>query len=395
MYVAKLGRSWLSSPFWKSSFLLESVVDLNAIHASGIREVWIDTARGIGLEMAPPAVAEPAPEAEPQPEPEPAPAPPEPPRTASMAGELDRAARVMASSRTAVSAMFAEARLGNAISIGKASEVVEQVADSVMRNSGALIGLLRLKTADDYTYMHSVAVCALMIALARQLGQSDADVRMAGMAGLMHDIGKLAVAPEILNKPGKLSDAEFSHVRGHPGAGHALLKQADGVGAMILDVCLHHHEKLDGTGYPYGLRGDQISLAARMGAVCDIYDAITSNRPYKAGWGPAESLRRMAEWRGSHLDPAVFSAFVQCVGIYPVGSLVRLASGRLAIVTELAQGKALTTPIVKVFFSLKSNTFIPPALLDLSLGGNRDEIVGIEDAASYQFKDLDRLWCET
>jgi HD-GYP domain-containing protein (c-di-GMP phosphodiesterase class II) len=182
-------------------------------------------------------------------------------------------------------------------------------------------------------------------------------------------------------------------MRSHPGAGHALLKQADGVGAMILDVCLHHHEKLDGSGYPYGLRGEQISLAARMGAVCDIYDAITSNRPYKAGWGPAESLRRMAEWRGSHLDPAVFSAFVQCVGIYPVGSLVRLASCRLAIVTELTPGKALTMPMVKVFFSLKTNTFITPALLDLSQGGNRDEIVGIEDAAAHQFKDLDRLWC--
>mgnify|MGYP003341108195 FL=1 len=156
----------------------------------------------------------------------------------------------------------------------------------------------------------------------------------------------------------------------------------------VLDVCLHHHEKMDGSGYPEGLCGDRISLLARMGAVCDVYDAVTSNRPYKAGWDPAESVARMASWKG-HFDPVVFQAFVKSLGIYPVGSLLRLQSGRLAVVVEQKPG-ALTTPLVKVFFSTKSQMPMTPQLLDLST--SNDRIVGRECPADWGFKHLDGLW---
>ncbi len=281
--------------------------------------------------------------------------------------------------------------MGKAVLAEAAGELVEDISASVMRNPGALVSLARLKTADDYTYMHSVAVCALMIALARQLELDERATREAGMAGLLHDLGKALMPMDVLNKPGKLTDEEFRIIRNHPVEGHRLLAEGGNVSDIVLDVCLHHHEKIDGSGYPDRLDGEHISLFARMGAVCDIYDAITSNRPYKRGWDPAESIRRMTEWSRSHFDARVFQAFVKSIGIYPTGSLVRLTSGRLAVVTEQSE-KSLLAPRVKVFFSTKSQTRIVPETLDLAAPGMTEKIVGHEDPAQWGFNDLDAMW---
>ena len=309
----------------------------------------------------------------------------------SMGVELERAAKICFNSKQAVISMFQEARMGKAVDIGGAQQLVEDISDSVARNPGALISLARLKTVDDYTYMHSVAVCAMMVGLAKQLGLDEAQTRSAGMAGLMHDLGKALMPMEVLNKPGKLSPTEFNVIKTHPSEGHRLLLTGLNVDPLILDVCLHHHEKTDGSGYPKGLKGDEISLFAKMGAVCDVYDAITSNRPYKSGWDPAESLRKMAEWANGHFDGKVFQAFVKSLGIYPIGSLVKLTSGRLGVVVEQT-GKSLTTPSVKVFFSTKSNLRIPPQVIDLSLPGGTEKILNREDPAKWRFADLNELW---
>jgi HD-GYP domain-containing protein (c-di-GMP phosphodiesterase class II) len=309
----------------------------------------------------------------------------------STAEELERAAKICFQSKRAVISMFEEARMGKAVDTGGAKKLVEEITDSVIRNPGALISLARLKTADDYTYMHSVAVCAMMVALAKQLGLDEEQTRAAGLSGLMHDLGKAAMPMEVLNKPGKLTDAEFSIIKTHPEEGYKLLLTGKDLDPLVLDVCLHHHEKTDGSGYPKGLKADEISLFAKMGAVCDVYDAITSNRPYKTGWDPAESLRKMAEWANGHFDGKVFQAFVKSLGIYPIGSLVRLSSGRLGVVIEQT-GKSLTTPCVKVFFSTKSNLRIVPEVVDLSKANNGEKIVGREDPAKWRFADLNELW---
>lgn len=281
--------------------------------------------------------------------------------------------------------------MGKAVDVGGAQQLVEEISDSVARNPGALISLARLKTADDYTYMHSVAVCAMMVGLAKQLGLDEAQTRAAGMAGLLHDLGKAMMPMEVLNKPGKLSPAEFNVIKTHPTEGYRQLLKVPSLDPLVLDVCLHHHEKTDGSGYPKGLKGDQISLFAKMGAVCDVYDAITSNRPYKSGWDPAESLRKMAEWANGHFDGKVFQAFVKSLGIYPIGSLVKLTSGRLGVVVEQT-GKSLTTPSVKVFFSTKSNLRITPEVIDLSSSDVSEKIVSREDPAKWRFADLNELW---
>lgn len=160
----------------------------------------------------------------------------------------------------------------------------------------------------------------------------------------------------------------------------------------MLDVCLHHHEKIDGTGYPHGLQGDGISILARMGAVSDVYDAITSDRPYKKGWLPAEAIRKMAEWSKGHFDDTVFQAFVKTVGIYPIGSLVRLTSGRLGVVIE-QNPDSLLMPRVKVFFSTKSRVQIAPEVVDLARQ-QEEKIEGRESADTWGFRHLEHLWID-
>ena len=389
MHLHELCGSWMEHPFWRSKFTLTDPEDIRRIRASGITEVWIDVSKGLDVpgksredtEKSVTAVLMEAEVAQHTGVPKPA----------SMSEELQRAAMICAKARHAVVSMFQEVRMGKAISAEAAGELVEEISSSVLRNPGALISLARLKTADDYTYMHFVAVCALMVSLARQLGLDEQAVREAGMAGLLHDLGKAVMPMDVLNKPGKLTDDEFRLIKSHPVEGHRLLAEGKTASAIVLDVCLHHHEKVDGSGYPDRLPGDQISLFAKMGAVCDVYDAITSNRPYKAGWDPAESIRKMTEWSKGHFDERVFQAFIKSIGIYPVGSLVKLGSGRLAVVIEQSD-RSLLTPRVKVFFSTKSQTYLVPEVLDLSRPGVTDKIVGREDAANWGIKNMDDLW---
>lgn len=390
MYIHEFCGAWMDHPFWKSKFLLNSEKDLQRIKASSIGELWIDVSKGLDVEVGTVSVSPEEVAAEAEAALLAAVQSPPVNLAVSMEDEVRRAAKLCERSKAAVVSMFSDARMGQALQFEQAGELVEEISDSIMRHPNALISLARLKNADEYTYMHSVAVCALMIALARNLGLNEGQVREAGLAGLLHDIGKMAIPNEVLNKPGKLTDNEFATVRDHPEAGSRMLIASKQVSALVLDVCLHHHEKVDGSGYPHRLAGEQISLYARMGAVCDVYDAITSDRPYKRGWDPAESIRKMAEWKG-HFDPVVFQAFVKTVGIYPVGSLVRLESGRIGVVLE-QQAKSLLAPRVKVFFSARSKTPIPQETLDLSKLVGRDKIVGRESAEEWGFRNVEELW---
>lgn len=340
MYVHRLEGSWLDHPFWRSRFLISSPDTLDLLRRSPVQAVVIDESRS----KRPPGRRKPA-------------AAPRPAvRVTSRSGtgggertslvrEYERAARLVNKSKRLVANMFGEARLGKAVNSQEVFALVDELAASVARRPDAFVSIARLKTKHEYTYMHSVAVCGLMINFARHLGLSDSEVREAGFAGLLHDIGKAAMPRAILDKPGPLDPAEFQTMKTHPERGFVLLSESSDVPEAARDVCLHHHERVDGTGYPYGLEGRRLSQFARMGAICDVYDAITSDRAYKRAWNPGEAIQRMRSWHG-HFDAGLLEAFVGSIGIYPVGALVRLQSGGLAVVTSINPEDPTRPPIL-------------------------------------------------
>jgi len=385
MYVQGVEGSWLGHTLWKTHFVIENDEQLQRVLGCGATEIWIDVSKGVDLRPAAAdgtgattlveavtlqEIAKPC--------------------STSLDEELRTAAGLRERSRALITSLYQEARLGNSIDAERCAPLVNDVVESVDRNADALVSLSRLKLSDEYTYMHSVTVCALMVSLGRQLGFDDAQCREAGLAGLLHDLGKAAMPLELIQRPGKLTDEEFEVIRQHPQRGHEMLARGGMTNESVLDVCLHHHERMDGHGYPDKLPAERLSRLTRMGAICDVYDAITSNRPYKAGWDPAESIARMASWKG-HFDEDILKAFIRSIGIYPTGSLVRLASGRLAIVVEQNRTR-LTAPKVKVFFSTRSNMPLKPELLDLLEAEGRDRIERRESPGDWQFEYLNELW---
>ena len=391
MFIQELKGAWIDHPFWKKAFKLEDPSDLKKLQASVIKEVVIDISKGLdvaelneAVDIAPSAVVDTSSEIKSASNPTPK------PKQISAAAEQKQAKKVINASKKAVASMFHDVRMGKAVNAEAAMQMVDDIAASVDRNLGALISLVRLKNKDEYTYMHSVAVCALMIALSKELGLSEAETKQAGLAGLLHDIGKAGIPLEVLNKPGALTEDEFTLVKLHPERGLALLRLANITDEVTLDVCLHHHEKINGTGYPKKLKADEISIFAKMGAVCDVYDAITSARPYKDGWEPGVSLQRMAQWK-DHIDDRIFKAFVKSVGIYPIGSMVKLKSGRLAVVIDQSS-KSLLKPVIKVFFSTKSKSRINVEVIDLSKSHEQDSIVGHDDPVFWGIHDIHEIW---
>ena len=305
-------------------------------------------------------------------------------RKADPAKERERAREIVTAGKAAVTEAFVAIRAGLPIPLRELSPIVEAIAASVARDAAAMPGVTRLKERHEYTYLHSVAVCGLMIGLAHELELDPALIPDIGLAGLLHDIGKARVPNLLLDKPGPLTDEEFAVVRTHTARGHELLQQAGVESAIALDVCLHHHERPDGRGYPERLFENEVSLYARMGAVCDVYDAVTSARAYKKSWTPGEALEWMAE-AGNQFDRKVLTAFGAVIGPLPLGTLVRLASDRLALVVE--ESLDHRAPTVVVFHCTQADRALPLRVIDT----RQDEITSVERAARWHFADWDTI----
>jgi putative nucleotidyltransferase with HDIG domain len=382
MYIHDLSCDWMTHPFVRNRFVIASQDEIQKIVKAGIHDVVIDSDKGLDVEHAP-TLAE-SQEATERELAELARQPAKIIKT-SLGEELQRAAQIRHQAAGVVRNVMADARLGKAIEIGAVQPVVQNITESILRNPGALLGLLRIKTKDDYTFLHSVSVCALLVAFCNARGLDEDITRQAGLGGLLHDTGKALVPDAILNKPGPLTDEEFAVIKKHPEDGWNILRQSPEVPQIALDITRHHHERLDGTGYPDKLAGDQISELAQMAAIVDVYDALTADRVYHKGIPAAAALRKIYEWSKHHFNQQLVQEFMRCVGIYPVGTLVLLESGRLGVVVEPHESNLLA-PKVNVFFNTRTNVYIKPETIDLSRGlgfGGGDKIVGHESPSRW------------
>lgn len=387
MFIHDLDCGWMAHPFLRNRFALASDEEIHKIAAAGICMVTIDCARGPDVQDAPSAAeAAAAIDAEVVAL---ATAPVQAPRV-SVADEFERAVAIRRHAVALVKTVMQDARLGNAVALGEVAAMIEDITASILRNASALLSLTAIKNKDDYTFLHSVSVCTLLVAFGRSRKMDANTVYQAGIGGLLHDTGKALIPDHILNKPGRLTEEEFAVVKRHPQDGYDILMRTPEIGAIPLDITLHHHERLDGSGYPEAQAAPQISELAQMAAIVDVYDAITADRCYHKGIPAAEALRKIFEWSRFHFNPTLTQEFMRCVGIYPVGTLVLLESGRLGVVVEPHE-TSLLTPKVNVFYSTKSNTYIKPQTVDLARGlgfGGGDKIVRHEAPEKWNVDPL-------
>ncbi len=380
MYVHDLNCSWGVHPLFPIRFKVMDDSKVEEIHALGVRELYIDTRRGKGVADAPDAqeLSE-AVEQELLDLAASLPTGTEP--RVSLREEAPGAARLHAEATQSVNRLMTDIRLGQQGALEDLDSAVDAIAESVLRNSNALNGLGLIKTKDSYTFLHSVSVGALLATFCNALSLSQDITRQATLGGLLHDVGKMKVPDEILNKPGRLSADEFEIMKEHVRHGQEVLQQLCSLSPYALDISLHHHERFDGSGYPSGLKGGTISPLGQMAAIVDVYDAITSTRVYHEPMSPAEAIRKIQEWSKFHFNEELVRHFIRSIGIYPVGSLVVLESGLIGLVVEHNAHNTLR-PVVWIAYDTRARAEVSrPYDLDLSqtLGnGGGDRITGYE-----------------
>jgi HD-GYP domain-containing protein (c-di-GMP phosphodiesterase class II) len=411
MYIQKLDGNWLKHPFWRTKFVLTDEAMLADLRASEVDGVFIDVTKGDDVDGAAPAPARRRSlvsvsggsgggssvvdrarmeRFHPQPT-RPAASnviPFNPRSTAplSTAREAGHARGLVAGASRVLSGVFDQAHLGRAISRGQVEPVIEDIFSSIQRNPHAFNGLMRIRRENSSLYAHGLAVSALMMALGRKMGLENRRVKDAGMAGLLMDVGMGHLPIDVATISDDLSDAEREIVQTHTTLGHEFLTLGGDMPEEVTRVCLEHHERCDGSGYPRGLAGEEIGLFGRMAAICDVYDSMTSDRPHRPRIDPNAALALIRSMEGE-FDEAILDQFVECVGVYPIGSVVRLTTGRLALVVD-QNVDDYTCPRVWAFFDIAARRVIKPEDMDLRHTRGRVEIVCSDDAAGYGIENF-------
>ncbi len=382
MFVHDMDCGWMEHPFLTGSFKINSDRDIGTMVAYGIRELYIDSEKGLDVPDAPTqsevqasiarqmaVIVENVRPIEP----------------ASLQEEVGRARAVLTEANKIIGDLMQGARLGRQIEREQVDPIVCKMSDSILRNKDALLSLCRIKEKDSYTFLHSVSVGALLMCFSRAFKLKVGDMQLVGIGGMLHDIGKTMVPDRILNKTGELTPDEFSTMKMHVLYGQNILADTPDISQTSFDVVAQHHERYDGSGYPLKLKGSEMSIYGQMASIVDVYDAITSDRCYRKAMDPTVALRKMFEWSKFHFDPELIQTFVRTIGIYPVGTLVMLESGKIAVVID-QQGRDLTRPLVRAVFDSRKSCYITQEDIDLSkpLGyGGGDRIVSHEAAAKW------------
>jgi len=301
--------------------------------------------------------------------------------------EIGHAREIHHKATEIVHSMYDDVRLGKSINATGAKTIVNQMVGSIVRNPDAQVWLTHLKNKDEYTAIHSLNVCIFSIAFGRHLGLPDDALSELGLGGLLHDLGKIRVPSEVLNKPGKLTTEEFGLMKEHPVHGGNILTTTKGLSPDVIDVALSHHERMNGTGYPHGLRSKEISYFGRIVSIVDIYDATTSNRVYHSGMHSVDAMTQLYTMRQGFLDSQLVEQFIQCLGIYPVGSIVELYSGEIGVVIEINREHRLRPKLLLIMDGNKQR-YKPPRIVDLAqfemIGYDTEyDIISVHPAQSF------------
>ena len=398
MYVSELDRPWTETSFLLQGVLIESTEDISQFQKT-CEYVYIDAEKSdqsiyphlrslINLNksstISNSSVADESEQADLE--------------QNNLQKELKVARKVHIRTRTYIDHALEDVRLGQAVNTDEAKELVTEVANSITRNPHAMVWLTNMKERDEYTSIHCLNVCIMAVSFGRSVGMSKSELEVIGLGGLLHDLGKMRVPLEILNKPSKLTYDEFEIMKTHPMEGFNMLEEQGGLPREVLDIVKHHHERRNGKGYPSQLGGDEINNMTRMVAIVDVYDAITSDRCYHDAITPYDALRNMYEWVNEDFDKDVIEKFIKCLGIYPIGCVVELNLGHVGIVVSASE-KSKLRPIVMLVLNSKRERFPLPKLINLAhpkwrTGAQKLEVKSILSKNEYDFNIKDIIMNE-
>ncbi|MEQ9464799.1 MAG: HD-GYP domain-containing protein [Haliea sp.] len=363
MYVSGQDRPWLETPFLLQGFRIEAEEDLRTLRKF-CQFVFVDTVKSAKQGYAPPRNVR-------------VQRPRVPKQTlfptrqlksyadnSDWTEEFPRAETAVKALSSGIEEIFKQAAGGAALDVVRVKRSVEPMIDSIARNPDACIWLARLKQQGKYTYQHSLGASIWAVALGRQLGLPRSDLRSLAIGGLLFDVGKLRVDPELLNTDRPLTPDELREVRKHVLYGVEMIGETGLMNTDVIAMVTHHHERHNGSGYPRGLSGDSIPIFARIAAIVDCYDAITSHRSYARAISPSTAIKMLYDAKDIDFQAELVEEFIQAVGIYPAGTLVELSSGEVAVVVAEYRTRRLR-PRVMVLLDAQKQPLASMRTVDL------------------------------
>lgn len=362
MYVHELDRPWLGSPFLFQGFILDSEEVLKQVQGYS-QHVFVDPLRSteaVQEKLRRFAAAIPVTK----------------PKEniwngtgelseAEFAEALKRAKLTYNRTRDYIDLALEDVRMGNSVDTAMARELVTDMVGNIIHSPSASVWLTYLKNRDEYTAIHCVNVCILALTFARHLKLTRDEMMIIGMGALLHDLGKMKVPDHILNKPGKLTHEEFDVIKLHPMHGYEMLRDKDDLDDPTLNIVLHHHERMNGQGYPNGLEDQDIPRLTKMVSIVDVYDAITSDRCYHVGVSPYDALNAMYSWIEGNFEKEMIEDFIKCLGIYPMGSLVELTLGQVGVVISTSE-KSRLKPVIMLVLDNEKKFYKQRKLINLA-----------------------------
>ena len=370
MYVSRLDRPWLETPFHFQGFHIKDQDDIREVQQI-CDFVFVESTRTDEAIDLPQIATGPAPQASNNSrwrqrlKKFTARRPPWRRHSVSISEELPAARRLHNDSSDLLRSALDNARTGRSVDIKSARSAVKDLTHSVMRNPDALGWMSKLKQEHEYTYKHSLSVCILSLVFGRHMSLPESELYELGLGAFLHDIGKMRIPLEVLDKPGALSEEEFTEMRRHPEYGVEIVSSSGGVSDTVRDIILSHHERMNGSGYPQGIPAELIRPMTHMVAICDTYDAIVSKRPYKKPVTAVRAVEILNRERGNLFDPWLVDQFIQCVGVYPVGTLVELSNDETGIVVS-ANREARLHPRVLILLNNEGQRLERPFVRDLA-----------------------------